>query len=296
MIHSSCQCLDDALHLQGEEEGWEASHLDVGLYGNDVDLQVVVLGEDIHDGLLFCREVGEETSLDALSLGLHQLRVVLPSHVLHEVGGTGEERGAIRADKVVAALAVAVAYPAREGEDVTIVGLRDFACDETSTMGGALYQDASIRHACHDAVAAHEVDFVGVRLGEKLGEQSSLLRHSASRLLVSGRVEVVQAMCKYAHRLISLVEGLSMRQDIYSVCQTAHNEYLRTELPEVAHEAADEVLAIRSAVASAHDVDDSLLVEVGIALVEEHERRIVAFLQTLGIAVVIHTDGFYAIA
>ena len=173
VIHSSCQCSHDAFHLQGEEESREASHLDVGLYGDDVDLQVVVLGEDIHDGLLFCREVGEETSLDTLSLGLHQLRVVLPSHVLHEVGGTGEERGTIRADEVVAALAVVVAYPAREGEDITVVGLRDLARDETSTMGGTLYQDASIRHACYDAVAAHEVDFVGVRLGEKLGKQSS---------------------------------------------------------------------------------------------------------------------------
>lgn len=73
MIHSPCQCPHDAFHLQGEEEGGEASHVDVRLHGDDVDLQVVVLGEDIHDGLLFCREVGEEAALDALSLGLHQL-------------------------------------------------------------------------------------------------------------------------------------------------------------------------------------------------------------------------------
>ena len=44
-------------------------------------------------------------------------------------------------------------------------------------MGSALYQDTGIRHACHDAVAAHEVNLVGVRLGQKFREQSAVFYH-----------------------------------------------------------------------------------------------------------------------
>lgn len=47
--------------------------------------------------------------------------------------------------------------------------------------------------------------------------------------------------------------------------------------------------------AGAHDVDYALLVEVGVALVEEHQRRVVAFLQSLGVAVVVHRDRLDAV-
>ena len=53
MVHSACKGLDHAFHLQRKEEGGEARDVDVGLDGNQADLQVVVLGEDVDDALLF---------------------------------------------------------------------------------------------------------------------------------------------------------------------------------------------------------------------------------------------------
>ena len=55
MIHSSCKSLDDSLHFQCEEEGSEARNVDIRLYGDEIHLQVVGLGEDIYDELLLGR-------------------------------------------------------------------------------------------------------------------------------------------------------------------------------------------------------------------------------------------------
>ena len=55
MIHSPSKGLDDALHLQREEEGGEARNVDIRLYGDEIHLQVVGLGEDIYDELLLWR-------------------------------------------------------------------------------------------------------------------------------------------------------------------------------------------------------------------------------------------------
>lgn len=55
MIHSPCKGLDDSLHLQCEEEGSEARNVDIRLYGDEIHLQVVGLGEDFYDELLLGR-------------------------------------------------------------------------------------------------------------------------------------------------------------------------------------------------------------------------------------------------
>ena len=170
MIHSPCKGLDDALHLQREEEGGEARDVDIRLHGDEIDLQVVGLGEGIHDELLLWGQLGEEAALYALLLGSHQRGIILPSHVLDKVGGTGDEACSVASDEVVATLAVGIAHSAWEGEDIPAVGLGDVAGDEASAVGGTLYQDAGIRYASHDAVAAHEVNLVGIRLGEKFGQ------------------------------------------------------------------------------------------------------------------------------
>ncbi len=112
---------------------------------------------------------------------------------------------------------------------------------------------------------------------------------------MSGRVEVIQSMSQYAHRLVAIYQGLAMRHDIYAIGKAAHDKHLGRELLEVGDEATDAILAVRGAVAGAHDVDYSLLVEVGIALVEEHQWGIVAFLQALWIALVVHADRLDAI-
>ncbi len=116
------------------------------------------------------------------------------------------------------------------------------------------------------------------------------------RFPVLAGVEVVQAMSQYAHGFIAAGECLSMRHDVHAIGQAAHDQDTRRELLQVGDEAADEVFAVRSAVAGSHDVDDSLLVEVGVAFVEEHERGIIAILESLRIAVVVHRYRFDTIS
>ena len=53
MIHSSCQGADDSLHFHLEEEGGEATDVDVRFHADDVDLQVIGLRENVDDELLF---------------------------------------------------------------------------------------------------------------------------------------------------------------------------------------------------------------------------------------------------
>ncbi len=84
-------------------------------------------------------------------------------------------------------------------------------------MGGALYQDAGIRHSCHDAVAAHEVDFICICLGKEFGEQTALLYHSGSRFPVLAWVEVVETMSQYAYGFVAAGECLAMSHDIHAI-------------------------------------------------------------------------------
>ena len=51
------------------------------------------------------------------------------------------------------------------------------------------YQDAGIRHSCHDAVAAHEVDLIRIRTGKKFGEQTALLYHLSIAKVNKARTE-----------------------------------------------------------------------------------------------------------
>ena len=51
-----------------------------------------------------------------------------------------------------------------------------------------------------------------------------------------------------------------------------------------------------STLAGSYDVDDALLVEVGVAFIEEDERCVIAVFEALRIAVVVHRNGFYSVA
>lgn len=123
-----------AFHLELEEEGGELADGNVGLHGDDVLLQVVGRAEQVDHLLLLGREVGEELALDAVGLGLLQLGVGLPTHGGHEVGGRGDEGGAVVAYQIVAPIAVGGAHVAGEGEDAAVVvlgcGYRIRRCNE----------------------------------------------------------------------------------------------------------------------------------------------------------------------
>ena len=103
-------------------------------------------------------------------------------------------------------------------------------------------------------------------------------------------------MCQHAHGFIAAGECLSMRHDIHAISQTAHNQNTRRELLQVGDEATDKVFAVRGAVAGSHDVDDSLLVQVGVAFIEEHKRRIIAILESLRITFIVHRYRFDAVS
>ena len=119
-----------------------------------------------------------------------------------------------------------VAYPAREGEDVPTVGLRNIAGDETAAVSCALYQDAGIRHSCHDAVAAHEVYFISVCTGKEFGEQSALFYHSCRRFPVLTGIEIIQAMRQHTYGFVAAGECLAVRHDIHSVGKSAYDEHV----------------------------------------------------------------------
>jgi len=174
--------------------------------------------------------------------------------------------------------------------------LRNVAGDETSAVSSTLYQDAGIRHSCHNSVAAHEVDLIRIRTGKKLGEQTALFYHLCCRFPVLTGVEVVEAVSQNAHGFIAVGERLSMSHDIHTISQAAHYQDTRRQLLQIRNEAADKVFAVRSAVAGSHDVDDSLLVEVGVAFIEEHERRIIAILESLRITFIVHRYRFDTIS
>ena len=110
-----------AFHLEFEEHGGEAREGHARLCGEHVHLQVVVLLQRVDHGLLVGREVGEELPFDALLVGRSEDGVVLPSHLPHEVVGTGYEHGAVIVYQVVAALRIGVAHPSWEGEHIAAV-------------------------------------------------------------------------------------------------------------------------------------------------------------------------------
>ena len=109
-------------------------------------------------------------------------------------------------------------------------------------------------------------------------------------------IEVIQTVSQHAHGFIAAGECLAVRHDVHSVGKSAHDKHVRRELLQVGDEAADEVFAVRCAVAGSHDVDDALLVEIGVAFIEEDEGCVIAVFEALRIAVVVHRNGFYSVA
>ena len=86
MVVTACHRFYYAFHFQREEYSCELRDGDVGLDGQEINLQVIVLGEDTDDGFLFGLQIREKISFDSSLLCLLQSDVIIPSHCLHEVG------------------------------------------------------------------------------------------------------------------------------------------------------------------------------------------------------------------
>lgn len=55
MVHTPRQGLQDSLHFQGEEEGGEATDVDIRFHADKIDLEVVTFRENVDDKLLLWR-------------------------------------------------------------------------------------------------------------------------------------------------------------------------------------------------------------------------------------------------
>ena len=101
---------------------------------------------------------------------------------------------------------------------------------------------------------------------------------------------------QHAHGLVALLQGIAVGVDIDAVGQTANDEHLGAQRLQIFNEPTHEIVAIGRAVACAYDADDALLVEIGGATVEEHERCVAAFAQPLRVLRVGQGERFDAIA
>ena len=95
------------------------------------------------------------------------------------------------------------------------------------------------------------------------------MEHGICGRFMSWRIEVVEAVGQNCHRIKSILQSTAMRIDIHTVCHTADDQHLRTELSEIFDKSLDEVLSIGCAFSGAHDTDDTLGVERRIPFIKE---------------------------
>ena len=223
-----------------------------------------------------------------MAAGLRQRGVVLPAESLHKVGGRGYQGGFVVAYQVVAALRVFVARAAGEGHHVASVALGDARRDECAAVRGALHHYRSVGRAGHDAVAAQEVELVGVGMREEFGQQAAVGEHFARRVLMARRVEVVKSVGQHGHGVNAVGEGLAVRADVYAVSQSAHDEHVRAQLFQSYGQSAHAVLPVGGAPPRAHYADYAPPVKRAGAAEEQRERRVGAVFQPPGVSLVAH--------
>ena len=103
MIHAAGEGFDHTFHLELEQESGQLSDRQACLHADDIQLQVVGLLKETDDLLFFWCQVWEEISFDSIGERLLQSNLILPTHRLHKVIGTGDEGCPIISDEVIAA-------------------------------------------------------------------------------------------------------------------------------------------------------------------------------------------------
>ena len=170
---------------------------------------------------------------------------------------------------MVAAFAIGSTHGSGEGKGVTVIVAGEPGSDKASTFSCTFHHDTSIRHACHNTVSAHEVDLVGIGLGEMFRQESALADHLVGCFAMTRRIKVIESVGQYAHRLITLLKSIAVGTDVNAVSQSTDDENLRTPLLQPFDETAHEVLAIDRAMTGTHNVDNALLVEIGSTFIEK---------------------------
>ena len=92
------------------------------------------------------------------------------------------------------------------------------------------------------------------------------------------------------------MQRLPVGMDVDAIRQTAHNEYIGASQVQFLDEPADQILPVDGAFAGAYNIDDTPGIEVGRAFIIEHQWRIVALAQPLGVTVVGRSEHLNAVA
>ena len=104
-----------------------------------------------------------------------------------------------------------------------------------------------------------------------------MAEHISSRCAVLTGIDRVQPVGQHADGLIADGQCLTMGADVDAVGQSANDEHLGAQLLQVCQKTSNEVTAVNSATAGAHQVDDMMLIQVSIAYVVQNERCILTF-------------------
>lgn len=103
---------------------------------------------------------------------------------------------------------------------------------------------------------------------------------------MNSRINAVQPMSQYGYGGKAVCQRTAMGMYVDAISQSADNQYIGTKFGKVVQELGAELLAVLGGVACTHHADHPQAVQVGIALEEQHCRRILALAQTRRIAFV----------
>ena len=87
------------------------------------------------------------------------------------------------------------------------------------------------------------------------------------------------------------MQRLTVRLDINTISQSAHDEHVGTALAQVLDEFPNKILPVRRTFSRAYNADHTMGIEADRPSVIQHQRGIVALAQPLGIIVVGKGDG-----
>ena len=228
------------------------------------------MGDDL---FFFGCQLREQLALDYLRGNGH----MIPVHGFYYVFRALYQGSAVFLYQQVAAGGVGVAYAARKGEAVALVAFGYLGGNEGASFGTGLYYEGGIADAGYDAVPLHEVLPVGVGAAHEFGEQSALCQHFGGGAAVYGRVDAVQAVSQYTHRVEPVGQRLAVGMDVDAVSQSAHYQHIGKQGAEFLHETLAEGFAVVGGIACAYDAQDVPAVQVGRAFIEQDERGIGTF-------------------
>ena len=109
---------------------------------------------------------------------------------------------------------------------------------------------------------------------------------------MSWRVYLVESVSKYSHRLVTIFQSIVMCADVYAVCQSADDEYIRTHSAQVADKPTYEVLSVSRAASCSYYVYNVLLIQVSSTFVVQYDRCISTFSKSFWVVGILNGDCF----